>query len=318
MMIYLAIFGDTVEIYFDGESTSVSSNLNEEASNEILNYVSNNIYNSSTDVETMKEDIREICYSYGSTDCDINIDSIIGEDQIPFIVWAEGDSMLPTIQNGQYVLVNKTHDIHVGDIVSVDSKEYGGIMKRVDKIDGDNVHLVSDNKNVYFKSRLVEGADPATVKAKKFPLFFDKKDYYYKGKGLNVANVKRFEVIKWSEDDMWAIDGKYAYYDSIRIDDVDLPSFKLQAHNCATDRNHVYRYGKILPLADPATYVEEWKGFYSRDKSHIWYLGELMEDVDIATFVVDDYGAHDKNGHFHRGERVTDEQWQQIAKENDQ
>ena len=100
----------------------------------------------------MKEDIREICYSYGSTDCDINIDSIIGEDQIPFIVWAEGDSMLPTIQNGQYVLVNKTHDIHVGDIVSVDSKEYGGIMKRVDKIDGDNVHLVSDNKNVYYKT----------------------------------------------------------------------------------------------------------------------------------------------------------------------
>ena len=145
-------FGDTVEIYFDGESTSVSSNLNEEASNEILNYVSNNIYNSSTDVETMKEDIREICYSYGSTDCDISINSIIGEDQIPFIVWAEGESMLPTIQNGQYVLVNKTHDIHVGDIVSVDSKEYGGIMKRVDKIDGDNVHLVSDNKNVYYKT----------------------------------------------------------------------------------------------------------------------------------------------------------------------
>lgn len=183
---------------------------------------------------------------------------------------------------------------------------------------GINDWMGCDNKNVYFKSRLVEGADPATVKAKKFPLFFDKKDYYYKGKGLNVANVKKFEVIKWSEDDMWAIDGKYAYYDSIRIDDVDLPSFKLQAHNCATDRNHVYRYGKILPLADPATYVEEWKGFYSRDKSHIWYLGELMEDVDIATFVVDDYGAHDKNGHFHRGERVTDEQWQQIAKENDQ
>ena len=52
------------------------------------------------------------------------------------------------------------------------------------------------NKNVYFKSRLVEGADPATVKAKKFPLFFDKKDYYYKGKGLNVANVKKFEAQK--------------------------------------------------------------------------------------------------------------------------
>ena len=149
-------FGDSVDIYFDGESTTVSGNfnsdINEELSTEILNYVSNNVYNSTTDVDTMREDIREICHRYGSIDCTVNIDSIIGEDQIPFIVGAEGESMLPTIQNGQYVLVNKTHDIHVGDIVSVDSKEYGGIMKRVDEIDGDNVHLVSDNKNVYYKT----------------------------------------------------------------------------------------------------------------------------------------------------------------------
>lgn len=149
-------FGDTVDIYFDGESTTLTSNFNpdiqDDLSNEIMDYLSNNIYNSSTDVDTMKEDIREICHSYGSIDCTVNIDSIIGEDQIPFIVWAEGESMLPTIQNGQYVLVNKTHDIHEGDIVSVDSKEYGGIMKRVDEINGDNVHLVSDNKNVYYKT----------------------------------------------------------------------------------------------------------------------------------------------------------------------
>ena len=149
-------FGDTVNIYFDGESTTVSSNfdsdINYALNNEIMNYLSENLYNSSTDVDTMKDDIREICHSYGSIDCTVNIDSILGEDQIPFIVWAEGESMLPTIQNGQYVLVNKTHDIHVGDIVSVDSKEYGGIMKRVDKINGDNVHLVSDNKKVYYKT----------------------------------------------------------------------------------------------------------------------------------------------------------------------
>ena len=149
-------FGDTVDIYFDGQSTSISSNLdpdiNEKAANDILDYISDNLHNSSADVETMKSGVRDICHRYGSIDCTVNVDSIIGEDQIPFIVWAQGESMLPTIQNGQYVLVNKTHDIHVGDIVSVDSKEYGGIMKRVDKIQGDNVYLVSDNKNVYYKT----------------------------------------------------------------------------------------------------------------------------------------------------------------------
>lgn len=148
-------FGDTVDIYFDGGSTSVSSNLdskiNEAASKEILNYVSNNLNNSTMDVETMKEGVRSICKKYGSNDCTVNVDSIIGEDQIPIIVWAQGASMLPTIQDGQYVLINKTQDIHVGDIVSINSKEYGGIMKRVDKIEGNNVYVVSDNKNVYYQ-----------------------------------------------------------------------------------------------------------------------------------------------------------------------
>lgn len=149
-------FGDSVDIYFDGESTRVSSNLdysiNDQASNEILYYVSDNLHNSTADVETIKSGVKDICQKYGSDNCTVNIDSIIGEDQIPFIVWAQGQSMLPTIQDGQFVLVNKTHDIHVGDIVSVDSKEYGGIMKRVDKINGDNVYLVSDNKNVYYQT----------------------------------------------------------------------------------------------------------------------------------------------------------------------
>jgi S-adenosylmethionine:tRNA-ribosyltransferase-isomerase (queuine synthetase) len=48
-------------------------------------------------------------------------------------------------------LVRPARRIHVGDIVSINSKEYGGIMKRVDKIEGNNVYVVSDNKNVYYQ-----------------------------------------------------------------------------------------------------------------------------------------------------------------------
>lgn len=149
-------FGDTVDIYFDGESTQITTNLDssiqQEASEEILDYVSSSIFNTSADVDSIREGVREICSKYGAIDCTVNIDSIIGEDQIPYIVWAHGKSMLPTIQDGQYVLVNKTNDIHVGDIVSVNSKEYGGIMKRVDKINGNDVYLVSDNKKVYYET----------------------------------------------------------------------------------------------------------------------------------------------------------------------
>lgn len=148
-------YGDTVDIYFDGQGTSVSNNFDSDISYnlsyEISEFVSNNLNNSTMDVDEMKDGVQKICKKYGSDNCTVNIDSIIGKDQIPIIVWAQGASMLPTIQDGQYVLVNKTQDIHVGDIVSVNSKEYGGIMKRVDKIEGDNVYLVSDNKNVYYQ-----------------------------------------------------------------------------------------------------------------------------------------------------------------------
>lgn len=149
------IYGDTVDIYFDGQGTSVSNNFDSDISYnlsyEVSEFVSNNLNNSTMDVDEMKAGVQKICKKYGSDNCTVNIDSIIGKDQIPIIVWAQGASMLPTIQDGQYVLVNKTQDIHVGDIVSVNSKEYGGIMKRVDKIEGDNVYLVSDNKNVYYQ-----------------------------------------------------------------------------------------------------------------------------------------------------------------------
>ena len=148
-------YGDTVDIYFDGQGTTVSNNFDSDISYnlsyEISEFVSSNLNNSTMDVEEMKDGVQDICKKYGSDDCTVNIDSFIGEDQIPIIVWAQGASMLPTIQDGQYVLVNKTHDIQVGDIVSVNSKEYGGIMKRVDKIEGDNVYVVSDNKNVYYQ-----------------------------------------------------------------------------------------------------------------------------------------------------------------------
>ena len=84
-------------------------------------------------------------------DVEIKVDSSIGENQIPVIVYVDGTSMLPTLQDGQTVLINKTHDINVGDIVVAESDEYGGIIKRVDDISGDSIHLVSDNKEISYE-----------------------------------------------------------------------------------------------------------------------------------------------------------------------
>ena len=58
--------------------------------------------------------------------------------------------MLPTLQDGQNVLVNKTQNVHIGDIVVANSSEYGNIIKRVDQVNDNQIHLVSDNKNVEY------------------------------------------------------------------------------------------------------------------------------------------------------------------------
>ena len=127
-------YGDTVDIYFDTQGTMVSnnfdSNVSYNLSYEIADYVCENMNNSTMDLDEMKEGVQDICKKYGSDHTTVNVDSFIGKDQIPIIVWAQGESMLPTIQDGQFVLVNKTHD---------------------NKIKGDKVYVVSDNKNVYYQ-----------------------------------------------------------------------------------------------------------------------------------------------------------------------
>lgn len=147
---------DTVDVYLDGENISVEThsmakdnidNLNQD----ICDYMMNVMDDTTTNITGAHNGIENICLKYGLENPTVNIDSSIGPDQIPVIVYVDGTSMVPTLQDGQTVLYNKTHDVHVGDIVVAQSDEYGGIIKRVDAIDGNRVHLISDNKEVTYE-----------------------------------------------------------------------------------------------------------------------------------------------------------------------
>lgn len=165
----------------------------------------------------------------------------------------------------------------------------------------------ADKDHVFYRDRLVDGADPATLQVERRPLMRDQNDYYYQATAMHVASVSTFKVLQWFEDDFYARDSRYAYYDTVRFE-ADLTTFKVKGIFVAVDCNHVYRFGKVLPLADPATYDECWQGFYSRDKAHIWYMGDLVKDADYATFTVDGNSeAHDKYGRFSHAERITGE-----------
>lgn len=153
-IVFLA--NDSVDVFLDGENVSVEttsfSAIDKSGLNhEICEYTFSVMNDTSTDVEGYKNGIRNICSHYGLEDVEINIDSTIGADQIPVIIHVDGTSMLPTLQDGQTVLLNKTHNVNVGDIVVAQSDEYGGIIKRVDEIDGNDIHLVSDNKEVSYE-----------------------------------------------------------------------------------------------------------------------------------------------------------------------
>ncbi len=147
---------NTVNIYIDGENVSVETQTFDDIdtnklNHAICNYTLNAMNNTTSNAETLKNDVKNLCIHYGLEDVEVNLDSSLGQNQIPIIVHVDGTSMLPTLKDGQTVLVNKTHDIKVGDIVIAQSDEYGGIIKRVDQIEGNEVHLISDNKNISYE-----------------------------------------------------------------------------------------------------------------------------------------------------------------------
>lgn len=151
------LYNDSVDVYIGGENVSVTThtlNMNVDTkgmNNEICDYTLEVMNDTTSNITTLESGIKDICSNYGLENPKINIDSSIGKNQIPVVVHVDGTSMLPTLQNGQKVLLNKTKDVHVGDIVVAESDEYGGIIKRVGDIQGDEIYLESDNKNVDYE-----------------------------------------------------------------------------------------------------------------------------------------------------------------------
>ncbi len=155
---YFSFNGNSVEIYIDGENVSSSSIISptsgvntDQLNMEICDYVFKNMDSTKGDGTTLKQDIQRICAAHGLNNVNVRINSVLGENKIPIQYHVDGKSMDPTLKDGQIVLVEKTKNIRVNDIVVADSPEYGRIIKRVNQINGDNVYLVSDNKNVTYE-----------------------------------------------------------------------------------------------------------------------------------------------------------------------
>jgi signal peptidase I len=112
-----------------------------------------------SNVESFKSDMVSIAqkYNYNIT---VKIDSPFGTDQLPMPATVKGTSMVPTLQDGQNIVLLKTRDFKVGDIVVARHKTYGLIVKRIAEIKDGQAYLMSDNRDVIVTNNgILKGLD---------------------------------------------------------------------------------------------------------------------------------------------------------------
>ena len=98
-------------------------------------------------VDSFKSDIKTIAKKYNYT-ASVRIESQFGTDQLPMPANVKGTSMVPTLKDGQNIILLKTTDLKVGEIVVARHPTYGLIVKRLAAINGSQVYLRSDNRQI--------------------------------------------------------------------------------------------------------------------------------------------------------------------------
>jgi signal peptidase I len=156
---FLSINPNTVDITVDTNGTAVTiksssffvpdamlDEMKEKALSDVLDVDST--------VASIQTDMQNIASKYNYT-VKVKVTSQFGENQLPMLATVKGTSMVPTLQDGQEIIVLKTTDFKVGDLVVAKHPEYNLIVKRVAIINGSQVYLKSDNRQVEIVSNQV-------------------------------------------------------------------------------------------------------------------------------------------------------------------
>lgn len=153
--IYSGLGTNNISVVVDtnGNSTDVNyqsilaGSLPQGMVKEIKNKAFEDVQSSNSTVDTVKADIKSIASNY-NYNANVKIVSQFGTDQLPMPATVRGTSMVPTLQDGQEIIIVKTNNLKVGDIVVAVHPTYGLIVKRLSIINSTQVYLTSDNKNV--------------------------------------------------------------------------------------------------------------------------------------------------------------------------
>ncbi|WP_048191189.1 S24 family peptidase [Methanobacterium sp. SMA-27] len=167
----------SITINTDGTSTNVNYQsfliwtVPSEMEKEVKNKASGDVQSPNSTVDIIKSDIKSIASKYGYN-VNVNIVSQYGINQLPMAAKVKGTSMVPTLKDGQSILVLKTNNLTVGDIVVAMHPTYGLIVKRLSIIEGNQVYLTSDNKNIEITNTqtTLPNGSVETVTVEKTPL----------------------------------------------------------------------------------------------------------------------------------------------------
>jgi hypothetical protein len=146
-----------------------------------------------------------------------------------------------------------------------------------------------DKGKVYYKNKILEGANPKTAELIGFSLLKDDKNVYYMGEKVKDVKIKNFEKLG---QNYWKNENKIYYRDK-KIENADIMSFKVLNEDYAKDKNNVYDGNESIGkgIKDPKTFEFLPNGIiygtlYGKDKYNVYYIkNKMLNCFDSSYFI---------------------------------
>lgn len=139
-----------------------------------------------------------------------------------------------------------------------------------------------DRQRVYYRSKVVEGAQPGFIRVLGDGYARDRTGVYCAGRRIEQADWRTFEVL----NAIYARDRHHVHVCTATLDNVHLPSFHLLQHaSGAMDRESVFHRQERIDVCQRATFREiDWQ--WQTDDLCVYRLLERQPMIDAATFKV--------------------------------
>ncbi len=184
--------------------------------------------------------------------------------------------------------------------------EDGSVIRGIDYASfhpvAEEVHLYSgcyaaDKNKVYYRNKIVKGADPASFKEIDYLICQDINGVY---KEDRITQVKDYSLLKKIvRDGHMYTDNQYIYdVDFNILPDADLATFRYICNRWYRDKSHIWWNNQPLPdVVDIHTFRPAWKfsirdgiktlyedSDYGCDKNHVFFHDSIIEGADPLSF----------------------------------